>query len=137
MTEQEERLETARKLLFRDKNFARECGVCPELVELDRVVATMATGDLHRNPSGMIHGGVLFTLADTAAGIAARADGRMYVTQNADIHFLRGQQGGTLRAEGTVIHRGRSTCLIRVDITGEDSRLLATAELTFFCVSPA
>ncbi len=137
MTEQEERLETARELLFRDKNFARECGVRPELVELDRAVTTMVIEDLHRNPSGMIHGGVLFTLADTTAGIAARADGRMYVTQNAGIQFLAGQRGGTLRAEGTVIHRGRSTCLIRVDITGENGRLLATAELTFFCVSPA
>lgn len=86
------------------------------------------------NPHGLVHGGALFTLADNAAGCAATTDGRSYVTQECDIHFLRVQPSGVVRAEARVRHRGRSTVLVEVSITGEDEHLLATASFTFFCV---
>lgn len=130
-------MEEVRELLQRKGTFAWETGVLLEIAEADRAVLVMEAEPRHQNPSGRIHGGALFTLADTAAGLAARSDGRLYVTQNADIHFIRSQSEGLLRAEGMVIHRGRSTCVVRVELTGEDGKLLATAEMTFFCVSPA
>ena len=86
------------------------------------------------NPHGLVHGGALFTLADNAAGCAATGDGRVYVTQASDIHFLRTQSSGDVRAEARVRHRGKSTVLVDVALTGEEERLLATACFTFFCV---
>ena len=86
------------------------------------------------NPHGLVHGGAFFTLADNAAGCAASSDGRAYVTQAADIHFLRTQASGTVRAEARVKHRGRSTVMVEVSITGEEDKLLATACFTYFCV---
>ena len=44
---------------------------------------------------------------------------------------------GTVRASAWVRHRGKSTVLTAVDITGEGGRLLATGEFTFFCVDKA
>lgn len=35
------------------------------------------------NIMGMIHGGLLYSLADVVTGLTARADGRKYVTQSA------------------------------------------------------
>ena len=76
-------------------------------------------------------------LADNATGAAAHSDGRYYVTQTSALHFLRNQATGTVRASAWVRHRGKSTVLTAVDITGEGGRLLATGEFTFFCVDKA
>lgn len=65
------------------------------------------------------------------------ATGRYYVTQTSALHFLRNQATGTVRASAWVRHRGKSTVLTAVDITGEGGRLLATGEFTFFCVDKA
>ena len=86
------------------------------------------------NPHGLVHGGALFTLADNAAGCASSTDGRTYVTQGGDIHFLHTQASGSVWAEALVKHRGRSTVLVEVTLTGEGGRLLATASFTYFCV---
>ncbi len=71
------------------------------------------------NPHGLVHGGALFTLADNAAGCASSTDGRTYVTQGGDINFLHTQASGAVWAEALMKHRGRSTVLVEVTLTGE------------------
>ncbi|MEG1593128.1 MAG: PaaI family thioesterase [Oscillibacter sp.] len=108
-----------------------------ESVEQDKAVFKMVIHPEVRNPSGMVHGGAIFALADNATGAAAHTDGRIYVTQTSTFHFLRNQGEGTVRASAYVRHRGKATCLVSVDVTGENGKLLATGEFTFFCVDPA
>ena len=108
-----------------------------ESVEKDRAVFKLDIRPESCNPYGMVHGGAIYTLADNATGTAAHSDGRYYVTQTSALHFLRNQSRGTVRAPAWVRHRGKSTVLTAVDITGEDGRLLATGEFTFFCVDKA
>ena len=105
-----------------------------ESVEQDHAVIRLDVRPESKNPYGMVHGGAIYTMADNATGTAVHTDGRHYVTQTSALHFLRNQSGGVVRAEAWVRHRGRSTSLVNVDITGEDGRLLATGEFTFFCV---
>lgn len=114
--------------------FVRQLGV--EIVDVapDRSVLRFTIRPDCLNPHGLVHGGALFTLADNAAGCAASTDGRVYVTQSSDIHFLRTQASGTVRAEAQVRHRGRSTVLVEVSLFGEEEKLLATASFAFFCV---
>jgi len=108
-----------------------------ESVESDRASFKLDIRPDSRNPYGMIHGGAIYTLADNATGAAAHTDGRFYVTQTSALHFLRNQSEGVVRAEAHVRHRGKSTCLVAVDITGEGGKLIATGEFTFFCVDKA
>ncbi len=108
-----------------------------ESVEKDRAVFRLTIRPESRNPYGMVHGGAIYTLADNATGVAAHTDGRYYVTQTSALHFLRNQSVGTVRATACVRHRGKSTVLTAVDITGEGGKLLATGEFTFFCVDKA
>ncbi len=105
-----------------------------DFVETDHSLLRFSVRPESLNPHGLVHGGAFFTLADNAAGCAASSDGRAYVTQAADIHFLRTQASGTVRAEARVKHRGRSTVMVEVSITGEEDKLLATACFTYFCV---
>ena len=86
------------------------------------------------NPMGMVHGGAMYTLADNAAGAAAYSDGRVYVTQSGTLHFLRNQSEGVLLAEARVRHRGKMTCVVTVDITGDEGTLIATGDFSFFCI---
>ena len=100
----------------------------------DHAVFRLTIRPESKNPYGMVHGGAIYTMADNATGAAAHTDGRSYVTQTSSLHFLRNQPEGDILADARVRHRGRSTCLVTVDILGEDKTLLATGEFTFFCV---
>ena len=108
-----------------------------ESVEPDRAVYCLDVRPESRNPWGMVHGGALYTLADDAAGGAAHSDGRHYVTQHGDLHFLDNRAHGTVRAAGRVRHRGRSTVLVDVEITDGAGALLATGAFSYFCVNAA
>ena len=114
--------------------FAAYNHIEPEFVEPDHAVFKLKIRPESKNPYGIVHGGAIYTMADNATGYAAHTDGRNYVTQTSSLHFLRNQPEGEIQADARVRHRGRSTCLVAVDILGEDETLLATGEFTFFCV---
>lgn len=105
-----------------------------ESAERDRAVFKLVIRPESKNPYGIVHGGAIYTMADNAAGAVAHSDGRYYVTQTSSLHFLRNQAEGVVRAEARIRHRGKSTCLVDVDITGEGNILLATGQFTYFCV---
>ena len=105
-----------------------------ERVEPDYAVFRLEIRPESKNVFGMVHGGAIYTLADNATGSAAHTDGRNYVTQTGTLHFLKNQPEGIIRAAARVRHRGRSTALVQVDVTGDDGLLLATGEFSFFCI---
>jgi len=74
------------------------------------------------NPQGAAHGGLIYALADTAAGTACVARGRMAVTQSGSANYLRPGTGAVLRARATELHYGGKTAVYRVDVTdGQDT----------------
>ena len=105
-----------------------------ESAERDKAVFKLVIRPESKNPYGIVHGGAIYTMANNAAGAVAHSDGRYYVTQTSSLHFLRNQAEGVVRAEARIRHRGKSTCLVDVDITGEGNILLATGQFTYFCV---
>ena len=127
--------------MFKDKErknlFATYNQIEMVMVEEDHAVFRLNIKPESKNSYGMVHGGAIYAMADNATGFAAHTDGRNYVTQTSALHFLRNQATGTVRASAWVRHRGKSTVLTAVDITGDGGRLLATGEFTFFCVDKA
>ena len=122
------------RLNMMNDEFTQHNGIRLISVEKDKVVVGLMIKPESCNHYGTVHGGAIYSLADDAAGTAADLDGRCYVTQTSAMHFLRNQGTGEVLATGTVRHRGRKTCLIAVDITGENDKLIATGEFTFFCL---
>lgn len=114
---------------FMHYNHIRMCSI-----EKDHTVFCMTVHPDSCNSYGMIHGGALYALADNAAGAAAYTDGRSHVTQSSNFNFLRNVTTGEITATAVVRHRGRSRCLIDVEITSEDGKILAIGDFTFFCV---
>jgi len=87
-----------------------------------------------KNLAGVMHGGVLATLADAAAGIALirHFDGRRSATTtDLKINYLRPISEGKLLARAYLLRIGKHLCVSRVDLTDDKKRLAAVALVTY------
>jgi uncharacterized protein (TIGR00369 family) len=88
-------------------------------------------GEEHFNPIGVVHGGYAATLLDSAMGCAVHTTlpaGVGYTTLTLETKFVRpiARDTGTVRAEGTVVHRGRRQATTEGRLVAADSgKLLA------------
>lgn len=86
------------------------------------------------NPIGGLHGGLLFTIADTTAGAAAihlEAESTI-TTVNGNIQYMRpGLDLDYLYAEARLIKDGKRMAFVDVLLLTEDDTLLAKATFTF------
>jgi uncharacterized protein (TIGR00369 family) len=101
--------------------------------EPGRTVFELEAGPQHANPMGTLHGGILCDVADAALGTAwvtTLAEGETFTTLELKINFVRPFWTGTLRAEGRVVHGGRTIGLTECDVTDADGRLIAHATST-------
>lgn len=101
-------------------------------VEEGRATVVMTPQEFHYNPLGTVHGGVLATLLDTAAGCAVHSTlpaGVGYTSLDLTTKFLRPVtlQTGELRCVGTVVSRGRTVALAEARLSDAGGRLLAHA----------
>ena len=90
--------------------------------------ATMAldVGDAHINFNGKCHGGAIFTLADTAFGIASNSHGSIAVGIDAHITSpVAVDAGETLTARAIEVSRTRRIAVYRIDVTRGDGMLVA------------
>lgn len=100
--------------------------------EFGKVVVTMRAQEFHYNPLGGVHGGVIATLLDTAAGCSVHSmlgvDER-YTSLDLTTKFLRPVTvaSGLLRCEGRVLNRGRRVALAQAELTDQSGRLVAHA----------
>lgn len=120
---------------FDNNPFLVKNHVTIKLAEDDHSILELIAQEDSLNPMGMVHGGALFTMADSAAGFAASSDGRTYVTLSSNFTFLRsGMPGDVIHAEGKVRRRGRTTCYADADLTNQKGELLASGNFIFFHV---
>ena len=71
------------------------------------------------HPQQIVHGGVIFTLADTAmsmALISVLPVGTPFGTLEAKINFMLPVYKGELLAEGIIVHKGRSTAVLEATV---------------------
>jgi uncharacterized protein (TIGR00369 family) len=104
-------------------------------VELGRVVFECDPDESSYNPIGVVHGGLVCTLADTVAACAVHstlAAGVAYTSIDINVSYTRPvtRDSGTLRAVGTVVKPGRRVAFSRADITDGSGKLVATATST-------
>ena len=106
------------------------------LVSLEKghVVFTMKIKPRHKQLHGVVHGGVLATVADTVAAIAAYTTvpkGTEIATVELKINFLEPVPGGRIEAVGRVLRTGRNFVVTECEIYKEDGAMAAKALLTF------
>ncbi len=114
------------------------------LFEPGRARFTLQPEEFHYNPLGSVHGGVIATLLDSAAGCAVHsvlAAGEGYTSLDLTTKYLRPitTATGMVTAQGSVLSRGARTALAQAQLTDERGRLLAHATsscLIFPLVAP-
>lgn len=108
--------------------------VVTEVGQGTSVVEVALTQDA-MNPLGIAHGGLIFSLCDVATGVAARTGGRITVTLDSSIHFLRSAKDTQkIVAHARVVKEGRTTGLVTAEVFNDDGVLLANADVMVYYV---
>jgi acyl-CoA thioesterase len=85
------------------------------------------------NGFGIVHGGIAFSLADSAFAFACNNGNNNSVALDTSINFLKAVHvGDFLTAEATELHNGRSTGLYHVKIANQNNAIVAQFKGTCF-----
>ena len=75
---------------------------------------------------GLVHGGLLFSLADVAFSVASNMEGPVAYAIDVNGSFFKSAKvGDTLTAKATRVHRGRRTGVYRMEIFNNDDLIAA------------
>jgi uncharacterized protein (TIGR00369 family) len=101
-------------------------------VEIGRVVFECMPDESAYNPIGVVHGGLVCTLADTVAACAVHTTldaGTSYTSIDLNVSYLRPvtKTSGLLRATGEVTKQGRRVAFCAARIVDGQDKLVATA----------
>jgi len=111
---------------------ARLLGMSAVEVAVGRVIFDCTPDESVYNPIGVIHGGLVCTLADSVAGCAVHTTldvGVGYTSIDITVNYLRPVTlaSGTLRATGLVVKPGRRVALATAEVHDRAGKLIATA----------
>lgn len=90
--------------------------------------------DSHLNPYGTLHGGVVYSLADTGMGGALSTmleEDERCSTVEIKINYLRSVGSGRLICDTRVLHKGKTIAFLESTLKNLEDTLLATATGTF------
>ena len=90
-----------------------------------------------RNSMGGVHAGLMFSMAEIAAGLLVRSNGSKQVTLDTTFRYLRNSTtDGVIEAEAVYIKRGRTVTMCRAYVREQGSdKNLAEGEFSFYCVA--
>lgn len=107
-------------------------------VSVDECVAELTVGPQHRQPYGIVHGGVhagiIEAACSTGAAVVAMARGQTVVGLENSTSFIRAARGGVLRVTARPLTRGRRTQVWDATVTDADGALLATGRVRLMCL---
>lgn len=107
----------------------------PIEVEHGRAVFACEPQEIHCNPMGTVHGGLMATLIDSAAGCAVHTTlgpGKIYGTVDLTTTLVKAVMPGGPRliCAGQVLHQGRSIVTAEARVVDEQGTLYAYGHIT-------
>ena len=116
--------ERATQILAADQ-FATTSGIVLVDASKDHAVCRMEIAENHLNAAGAVQGGAIFTLADTAFGMAANAEGKLTVSLSNTISYLKSTKGKALIATARRISTTKRICTYEVAVMDDLGELIA------------
>jgi uncharacterized protein (TIGR00369 family) len=108
-----------------------------DLVEVEegKAVFQLTPAEQHYNPIGVVHGGIAFTMLDSAMGCTVQTmlpAGKAYTTLEIKANLVRAitLKTGTIRASAKIVHMGRQTATAEGRIEDADGKLYAHGTTT-------
>jgi acyl-CoA thioesterase len=112
--------------MYASDRASKSLGIEIEIPEAGSAIASMYVRKEMVNGFDICHGGLVFTLADTAFAFACNAYDDVTVGGGGSIEFLRPAiRGEHLRATAKEVHRGRKQGLYEVKVHNQDDKLVA------------
>ena len=108
--------------------FARRLGMTLEEAGPDRVVARLGWAPELCTGAGIMHGGVLMSLADSAGALVAYLglpEGKSTATITSTTQMFRPVTSGSVQGVAVPLHRGRTTVTVETSLHDETGRLVA------------
>lgn len=105
-----------------------------EIMELDEVhsVVRIKIEQKMMNLRGIPHGGVVFSVADIAAGVAMAGTGDHGVTLSSNVMYIGSVTEGYIYAEARLVSSTFRTMSYYVEVKAEDGKLLATFQTVMY-----
>lgn len=119
---------------FNSQSYCKLLGI--EVINIGEGIARLSLqfNQNQLNQDGVVHGGIITSLADSAAAVALLSItglGGKISSIELKINFLRPVKTGDLFAEAKIIHKGSRTSVVDVDIRTKEEKLVAKCLLTF------
>ena len=107
-----------------------------ELLEIKKgwSIVRLPIEDKLTNAIGLVHGGAIFTAADSAVGMAlVGMTGRdeNISTLEMKINYMKPVKEGAIIAEAKIIHRGSQTAIGDVEVRDEEHNLISKSLATY------
>ena len=130
-----EHLRAIRDGRIADPPIARLLGMRLVKIEPGEAAFELMPAEHHYNPIGVVHGGIAFTLLDSAMGCCVHTRlpaGTGYTTLEAKVNLVRAitSKTGTIRATGKVIHFGGKTATAEARLEDAAGKLYAHGTTT-------
>ena len=112
-------------------------GMTLAAIDFDRCRIDLTLGECHLQPFGIIHGGVLATLIDTAtfwAGFLRLPEDAGLVNVDLKLNYLKAVSRGQLRAEGRCLRGGRQISYTEASVFDASGELLAHGTSTLMAL---
>ena len=121
--------ETAKKvastILERDKT-CRSMGICLEYVNEGTATLSLKIKEQHINGHGICHGGIIFTLSDSAFAFACNSRNAASVAQHASVTFIKpAELGDKLFATAKEISLVKRNGIYDVTVTNQNAHVIA------------
>jgi 1,4-dihydroxy-2-naphthoyl-CoA hydrolase len=113
--------------------FARRLGLTLTEASADRVVARLDWAPELCTAAGIMHGGVLMSLADTAGALVAflgLPEGATTATITSSTQMFRPVTTGSVEAVAVPLHRGRTTVTVQTTLHDASQRLVSQTTQT-------
>jgi 1,4-dihydroxy-2-naphthoyl-CoA hydrolase len=96
--------------------------------------AQVIVRDEHKQPAGLVHGGLYASVAEAiaslATGLSVLEEGNAAMGMSNNTSFLRPITAGTVHAHAKRLHRGRTTWLWDVTFSDDSGRTCALTRMT-------
>lgn len=122
--------------------FMKHVGFQLNLIEEGRTEGYLPLDQIHQQQKGLVHGGVIATVADIVMGFAAYsgvpADHHV-VTGDLKISYLNPGKGDRLVAKGWVLKQGKKINFCESEVwvySGEDKKIIAKASASMVTIFP-
>ena len=92
--------------------------------------------ECHSNPYGILHGGVLTTMADTAMGAACLMRNKKVVTVSITLEFMHPVPMSTrIITDAKILNEGNHVFVCECELVDADKKIYAKAHAVFFAIS--